>query len=287
MLKRMKPYIMLAPVMTLICGVFLAGLVMGLLQSLGYFTAIGMKSFTLKYYIQVLADSSFLESLKFSLYISFVSSVVALIIGVGLSYAILKSNFKYPIEEILYKLPVIVPHAVAALLVYSVFAQSGILARILYEFGIIQEQTQFISFLYDSGGKGIILTYLWKEIPFVAMVVFGVLSSVHNKLSPVAQNLGASEMQNFWYVLLPLMGPTLLSIFIIIFTFSFGAFEVPYLLGPTLPRTLPVLAYIEYTNPDLTNRPYTMAINMILTSCSFVLVALYSYAFKIIQKNQN
>jgi len=78
--------------------------------------------------------------------------------------------------------------------------------------------------------------------------------------------------------------PLVASSFIIIFAFSFGAFEVPYLLGPTSPKTLPVKAYIEYTNPDLTHRPYTMVINMILTFYSLILVWLYSKTFKLISK---
>lgn len=284
MFRKLKPYIMLTPVMILIGGVFVAGLMMGLIQSFGYFSAIGMKEFTLKYYSEVLRDSSFLSSMMFSIYIAFVSSVIALIVGVVLAYAIIQSKLKLPIEEIIYKLPIVVPHSIAALLIYSMFAQSGLFARVLFALGIISDQSQFMSILYDANGKGIILTYLWKEIPFVAMVVYGVLNSVHDRLSEVAKNLGASKTQTFWYVLIPLAGPTLLSTFIIIFAFSFGAFEVPFLIGPTEPKALPVLAYIEYTNPDLTNRPYAMAINMILTGCSFIFVWIYSYAFKLIGK---
>lgn len=85
-------------------------------------------------------------------------------------------------------------------------------------------------------------------------------------------------------VIFPLIMPLVASSFIIIFAFSFGAFEVPYLLGPTSPKILPVKAYIEYTNPDLTHRPYTMVINMILTFYSLILVWLYSKTFKLISK---
>ncbi len=72
------------------------------------------------------------------------------------------------------------------------------------------------------------------------------------------------EHKLFFNVIFPILMPSILSSFIIIFAFSFGAFEVPYLLGPTTPKSLPVKAYIEYSNPDLTNRPYAMVINTIL-----------------------
>ncbi len=279
-MSKLKPYIMLAPVLALVLGVFIGGLVMGLMQSFGYFPAIGMKTMTLDYYKQVLSSPDFMSSLSFSLYISLVSSVLSIIIGLALAYALMKGNTKKHVEGVLYKLPIIVPHSVAALLVYSVFAQSGMISRALFHLGFIAAPTEMPAFLFDRTGRGIILAYMWKEIPFIAMVVYSVLKSVCNRLEDAARNLGASEWQTFRYVILPLIAPTLLSNFIIIFAFSFGAFEVPYLLGPTSPRALPILAFVEYTNPDLAHRPYTMSINMILTFISLGIVGGVSLMFR-------
>lgn len=260
------------------------GLIIAFSQSLGYFPVVGLKDFTLKYYKEVLTDKSFLDSFKFSLYISFVSSVLAVVIGVLLAYSIFQSKNKRKVEEIIYKLPIIVPHSIAALLVYNMMAQSGVLSRILYYLGFIEGQGHFPSLIFDRKGIGIIISYLWKEIPFIAMVVYTVLSNINEDLFDAASNLGANKRQVFWKIILPLILPSILSSFIIIFAFSFGAFEVPYLLGPTTPKTLPVKAYIEYTNPDLTHRPYTMVINMILTFYSLILVWLYSKSFKLISR---
>lgn len=257
---------------------------MGLVQSFGYFSVIGLKDFTLRYYLEVLTDKDFLQSLRFSFYISLISSVIAVIVGVILAYSILRSRYKKSIEEFIYKLPIIVPHTIAALLVYNLFSQSGVVPRILYNMGIIDSQSQFPSLVFDRVGIGIIIAYLWKEIPFIAMVVYTILSNINDRLVEVALNLGANNRQVFWHILLPLIMPSIFSSFIIIFAFSFGAFEVPYLLGPTSPKTLPVKAYIEYTNPDLTNRPYTMVINMILTFISVLFVWIYSRTFKLISK---
>ncbi|KPU27055.1 spermidine/putrescine ABC transporter permease [Caloranaerobacter sp. TR13] len=280
----MKPYILLLPALTILIGIFISGLILGLVQSFGYFPVIGLKNFTLRYYLEVLTDKDFLQSLKFSFYISLISSVIAVILGVILAYSILKSRHKKSIEKFIYKLPIIVPHTIAALLVYNLFSQSGVIPRILYNVGIINSQNQFPSLVFDKVGIGIIIAYLWKEIPFIAMVVYTILSNINNRLVEVALNLGANNRQIFWHILLPLIMPSIFSSFIIIFAFSFGAFEVSYLLGPTSPKTLPVKAYIEYTNPDLTNRPYTMVINMILTFISVLFVWIYSRTFKLISK---
>lgn len=275
---------MLMPVMIPILGIFVTGLIMGLLQSFGYFPLIGLTKFTLRYYKEIITDADFLLSLRFSLYISLLSSIGAVIIGVLLAYSILKSKHKKGIEEAIYKLPIIVPHSVAALLAYNILAQSGVLARILYSFGIISEQTGFPALIFDRNGIGIMVSYLWKSIPFIAMVVYTVLKNINDQLWEAAFNLGANSRQVFWHIMLPLIMPTIASSFIIIFAFSFGAFEIPYLLGPTSPKTLPVKAYIEYINPNLAHRPYTMAINMILTLCSIVFVWLYTKTFQLISK---
>ena len=76
-------------------------------------------------------------------------------------------------------------------------------------------------------------------------------------------------------VLVPLSLPSILSTFSILFAFNFGAFEVPFLVGPSYPRALPVLGYISYLSSDLKSRPETMAINILITV--ICLLALYAY----------
>lgn len=285
MLKyKIRPYILLLPVMMVILGIFASGLIMGFIQSLGHFEAVGLHEYTLRYYKEVLNSKDFLSSLGFSLYTSLVSSIIAIVLGVLLSYSILKTKSNNGLVESIYKLPIIVPHIVAVLLVYNILAQSGIFPRILYSIGLIKEPTQFPSLLHERNGMGIIIAYIWKEIPFVAMVTYTILSNLSYNLSEVALNLGATKRQVFFHVILPIIMPTVFSAFIIIFAFSFGAYEVPLLLGPTYPKALPVKAFIEYNNPDLTNRPYAMVINMILTFVSLFLVWIYYKTFELISK---
>jgi len=278
--EAVKPYLLLSPMLLILIGIFVTGIVMGLLQSFGYFKAIGLTDFTLKYYREVLTDSNFLSSLKFSLYTSTLSSIIAVVLGVLLSYSILQMKGNKETVELLYRVPIAVPHIVAALLVYNIFSQTGILPRILFETGLIKDQDQFPSLLYEPNGVGIIAAYIWKEIPFVALTTYTVLSNVSKKLSDVAYNLGANKKQVFFYVLLPLIMPSVLSSFIIIFAFTFGAYELPLLLGPTQPKALPVQAFIEYSNPVLQNRPYAMVYNMLITLIAVILTWLYYKAFE-------
>lgn len=282
--KNIKPYILLIPALFILLGVFLIGLYMGLLQSLGYFPAVGLEDITLDYYREVFLNKDFLSSLRFSLFISTVSSALAVLIGVSFAYLMVRRERENKLLQVIYKLPIVVPHLVVALIVYTLFSQSGIFARILFNLGIISSQTDFPNLIYDRRGIGIIIAYVWKGTPFIAMVTYGILKNLSSDLVEAGRNLGASEGQVFINILLPLSLPTISSSFIILFAYSFGAFEIPFLLGATAPRALPVLSYVEYMNPDWTNRAYAMTINMVLAGISLTLISLYSLALKKIKK---
>ncbi len=269
----------MAPALIIIAGILIPGVINALLQSLGYYPALDMREVTFKYYKQVLSDKDFLISLKFSLLISLTSSCLALVFGTALAYSVYRSTKRKTLEKLIFKLPIIVPHTIVAAGVFSLLSQSGLLPRFLYQLGIIKEMEQMPLLLFDRFGIGIVVTYLWKEIPFIAMTGYTILININKDLSLAARNLGANKRQVFFHVLLPLCGPALLSAFIIIFAFSFGAFEVPYLLGPTFPKPLPVKAYMEYTSSDLSSRPYAMVVNILLTCISILLIYLYEKTF--------
>lgn len=275
---KIKPYIMLLPASIVLIGILAAGIITAFVQSFGYMPVIGLKEITLKYYAEIFKDSSFIHSFIFSLEISIISSIIAVIFGVLLAYAMYTGRVMKNLERVIYMVPIIVPHMAAAFFMFNIFSQSGLLSRIMFNLHIITSQSDFPVLIFDKYGIGIVLTYLWKEIPFVAMVVYIFFKGINKDLIEAAVNLGASRVQCFFNVLLPISMPSILSSFIIIFAFSFGAFEVPYLLGPTIPKTLPVQAYIEYTSPDIFNRPHAMALNIILVLISMLLVWFYDKA---------
>ncbi|WP_251859957.1 ABC transporter permease subunit [Clostridium sp. Marseille-Q2269] len=281
MKQKIKPYILLLPVTIIIVSILGVGIISCLSQSLGYFPTVGLNEITLKYYKEVLLSREFIESLKFSLSTCTISCLIAEFIGVILAYIMFMHKGKNKILDIIYKIPIIIPHTVAVLLIINMLSQNGILARILYNAGLISSRNIFPNLIMDKWGIGIIITYIWKEIPFVILVIYAVLTNIDEKIWVLSRTLGANRRQTFVHVIFPMIIPTVLSSFITIFAFSFGAFEVPYLLGPTTPKSLPVKAYIEYSNPDLTNRPYAMVINSILIIISTFLIVLYRKSFHI------
>jgi putative spermidine/putrescine transport system permease protein len=173
------------------------------------------------------------------------------------------------------QLPIIVPHIVVALFVVNIFSQNGILARICAMLGLITEQQQFPMLIYDVRGVGVIFAYLWKETPFIVYFVLALMANISGRLGEAAVNLGATSRQAFLKVTLPLSMNTILSGFLIIFVFALGAYELPMVLGATLPKALPIQAYIKYSSPDLRDRPYAMALNGIVVVISLIAAVVY------------
>ena len=110
---------------------------------------------------------------------------------------------------------------------------------------------------------------------FIGVVVLAALSGSTRDFEDLARTLGAGWWQRFRLVTLPFIMPGVLATSIIVFAFSFGSYEVPYLLGQPYPAVLPVAAYIKYTNVDLGARSEAQAINIFIATVVVVLVVLY------------
>lgn len=246
-----------------------------LTQSMGLIPVFGLTEPTFDYYIRVLGNRDFLASLGVSLRISLLSAIFACILGVLLSMALIKLNKTQGGLLYAVRLPILIPHAVAAVFTIQLLGQTGLGARLCYALGIIEDFSQFPQLLYTPGYEGAILAYLWKEIPFVAYFVLAFMGSISHTLGEAAENLGASPLKSFFHITLPLSLPVIAKAFLIIFIFAFGGYELPFLLGATLPKALPVQAYIAYTSPDLLQRPLAMAMNGVILLLSITMAAMY------------
>ena len=248
------------------------------IQSLGYIPAFGLTDLTLKYYTEVFANPDFVSSVWVSLKIALWSAVFACILGVALSMALIKTRKTKGATLYAIRLPILVPHAVVAVFVVQVLGQTGLVARLLHALGFLGDYNQFPQLLYTPSYFGTILAYLWKEIPFVAYFVLAFMSSISETLGEAAENLGASPLRSFFEVTLPLSLRVISKAFLIIFIFAFGGYELPLLLGSTLPKALSVQTYLSYMSPNLLERPLAMAMNgtMLLLSagisCVYALV---------------
>lgn len=269
MKKKCVAYVLLIP-QIILTVLFVIGLVNGLIQSLGIIPAFGLTEPTFRYYKEILTRPDMAESILFSLKIALISSAAATAGGILICGICVVGNYTQRYMQRIIQLPVIVPHVVVALFIINIFSQNGLIARVAYALGLIGDQQAFPVIVYNTEGTGIILAYIWKELPFIIYFVFALMANINSRLGEAAINLGARKWQAFFRITLPLCKNTIISGFLIIFVFALGAYELPLLLGATKPKALPILAYQQYIHPDLRNRPYAMALNGMVLFISLI-----------------
>ncbi|MGH4126101.1 MAG: ABC transporter permease [Clostridium sp.] len=266
MWQKSRPYILILPSLIIIGTLFIGGLTLGLLQSLGLMDVGGNSYFTINAYKQLILSKDFTDSLALTLKVAVVSSILSGILAIIIIRLlfILGENKKTAIFRKIFQVPMLVPHVTAAYLIMILFMNSGWLSSITYSLGITKSMDAFPSVVNNSNSLGIILTYIWKETPFIMLMIFPIISRTKDSWLEIAQVFGARRQEFFKEVILPLIIPTWLSSVLIVFAFTFSDFEVPYLLGITYPKFISVYAYNMYYNGQLSDRPLALAANFIL-----------------------
>lgn len=279
--ERWRIPVMLAPTMTVIIVLFVGGLLYGLLQSLGWNPRIGNMELSLDAYINIMTSERYADQfwtgLLLTIWVSFASTFFSAVIAITGALLIRKTTKGKKFSTFLFQLNLPIPHVVAAIGILFLFSQSGLLSRIGSEAGLIGSPSDFPILVRDRFGAGIILAYIWKEVPFIGIIVLAILQSLGEDYEDIAASLGANVWQRFRYVILPLIMPGLLSASIIVFTFTFGAYEMPAILGVRSIRMLPVMSLEFFRNPDLNARAEGMAMSMIIASMALVMVLVYMW----------
>ena len=273
---RWRLILMLAPALAVVVLLFGGGLALAVAQSLGYLPAIGRTELTLEAYRQIFSRVDFQRSLLLTLWIALASTAVSTLLAILSALALRRAFRGQRLVTFIFQLNIPIPHLVGALGILFLFAQSGFLARLAYLVGLINAPADFPVLVNDPYGLGIILEYVWKTTCFTGLIVLAVLQSAGEELEDAARNLGANRWQRLRFVILPLIRPAVLSASVLVFAFTFGAFEVPLLLGQRFPSALPVLAYRNYTDVDLNARPEAMAMSVIIAVISAALIFTYT-----------
>ena len=211
-------------------------------------------SWTADSYLTLFRNQLFLDSIILTIRVTTIATVLALAIGLVMT-RLLYQFFKNSSSKLLVWIPILIPHFVAGYLVFLFLSQSGLLSSFLSQLGVIDNRADFPVLVQDQFGLGIILTYVWKEVPFVILMLLPVYYEIDHRYSEVVRTLGGSRWDSFKTVEWPWLLPVLVETGVILFAFIASAFEVPYLLGVTRPEMLPVRAYEWFFNGDWSKRP--------------------------------
>jgi putative spermidine/putrescine transport system permease protein len=272
-----RTWLLLSPALLVIVVLFLGGLSFGVAESLGYLPLIGKYSLSLDAYATMLNDPAFTSSLLLSLWIAFASTAISATLAIAAALFLRQTTVGRRVGTYVFQLNLSIPHIVGAVAMLVLLAQSGLVSRVTHVVGLTAESSSFPQLVNDRLAVGIITEYVWKEVPFIGVVVLAALAAGVSEYEDLARTLGAGRWSRLRWIVLPFIMPGVLSTSIIVFAFSFGSYEVPYLLGQPYPAALPVQAYLAYTNVDLNSRAEAQAINVVIALIVTVLILAYMW----------
>lgn len=262
----------LAPVLLIVVGLFGTGLLSAFVESI---SLPGAGTLTTRYYLGVSRDPEFWTSLALTLWVAAASTAVATAAGVGVALRLSQLGRARKLAYGLLQVPLAVPHLAMAFAVLMLIAPSGWIARVVATTGLISAPADFPALVYDRYGLGIILAYVAKEIPFLAVVTTALLVRIGPEYGHVAATLGASRWQRLRYVTLPMLAPGVVTASLMVFAFVFASFETPFLLGRPYPAMLSVVAQRRYLSLDLNDRPDAIAWAIVMTGLAGLVVQAY------------
>ena len=185
---------------------------------------------TFKNYL-ALTQSSFMRNLLNSLVVSTATTVVALLFGVPAAYAI--SRYRFSQEN---------------LLTFWV-----LVARLALPIGFaLPLFTMFNRIKISNTYPGIVLAYLTFTIPLVIWVLRPFLDSIPLDMEEAATVDGASNLQNFFYVVIPMAAPGLVSVGILTFIMTWTEFfyAVIFTRGDMMTAPVGVVNFMRYAGWD-------------------------------------
>lgn len=113
---------------------------------------------------------------------------------------------------------------------------------------------------------GLTLTYLFFQIPLMVLIVTPALDGMRREWREAAAILGATNLQYWRMVALPILWPTLLGTFALLFANSFGAVATAYALTGSSLSIVPILLFAQIRG-DVLQDPhlgYALAFGMIV-----------------------
>jgi len=201
-------------------------------------------SLSLVHYTTFFDDPIARANLWFTGWITLTTVVLLFLVCFPLALYLRFSNSRIAAAvQILVLFPLFVPSIILAFALIRFLGPRGTVQTMLELIGITGYKTPYLR------ASGIIIGLVWDSIPFTVLVLTAGLRGVDNPLLESARDVGANSWQVFWRIVLPLIQRPLLIAFCLNVIGIFGAFTIPYLLGPAQPQMMGVFmlqTYSEY-----------------------------------------
>ena len=221
----------------------MAGLYMAFIDyqpSLGNFWSnfFGSEFVGLRWFRYFFSGQDFLNVLRNTLCSSILTLSIGFVIPIFIAIALneVKGRFFKRVVQTVSYLPYFISWVIAANIIVTLLSSEGLLNQLLMACGFIDEG---IFFLQEGKHFWLIvaLSNTWKDMGYNSIMYLAAISAINPELFEAAQVDGAGRLTQIWYILLPLLRPTILILLIL----SIGSllntgFDQYFLLGNSLNR---------------------------------------------------
>ena len=201
-----------------------------------------------------------------SIKLSFVTALLGCAIGFGMAAAVVFGGLPKAIRSPLLTFSGVASNFAGVPLAFAFIATLGPVGLITVwlrtEFGINLRAMGFNLLSY----WGLVVTYLFFQIPLMILIITPALDGLKREWREAAAVLGATGAQYWRMVALPILFPSLLGTFALLFANAFGAVATAFALtGPQL-NIVPIKLFAQIRGDVLgnPNLGYALAFGMIL-----------------------
>jgi multiple sugar transport system permease protein len=228
-------------------------------------------------YLEAFRDPLFLRALWQTVYFSVVSILAECVIGLGVAL-LLNQRFRgRNVTRGLVLLPWMLSPVVAAFTwAWLLNDAYGLVNFLLMKLGVLHGPVLWLGDVGWAMGT-IIVVDVWREVPFVAVVLLAGLQSIPDELYEAARIDGATPGQSFVAVTLPLLKPSFMVALLMRTMIAIRLFELVFIMtkgGPA--STTEMLATFTYKEAFIKfNMGYSAATSVIMLLLSLGISLVY------------
>lgn len=213
-----------------------------------------------------LFTSSILDSYWISIKISVASAALGCLVGFLMAAGVVLGGLPKWVRAPLLTFSGVASNFAGVPLAFAFLATLGPVGLITmflrHEFGINLRAMGFniLSFW------GLTITYLFFQIPLMILIITPALDGLKREWREAAECLGASAVQYWRMVALPILSPALLGTFALLFANAFGAVATAIALTGSSLNIVPIMLYAQIRGDVLGNPHlgYAMALGMVV-----------------------
>jgi len=225
--------------------------------------------FTLEHFAK--AFDFYSTDLLFTLAIVVLSTVLIGIVAIAIAGYLTLGGHPRAVAVLrwLYRWPLFIPFVVAGQVMRTFLAKNGMLNHVLTGTGLIDPLSA--QSLLDW--RGIVIAFVWKQAPFVTLLLAGAMASLEPQHIEAARNLGARRLRVLLDIVLPQVRGTLLVGLVLSFVTMLSVLSVPLMINPNSPTMITVdVAYRISTHGDY---PVANALCLLTLGLSAIGAAFY------------